>query len=285
MKKKIADIVFRKDLYPREDCVFRTGSGKDFQLIEKYVQSIEFLPPIAINQDDILIDGWHRLFAHKKLELDEIEVVVINTESDREIKWKAAEMNCKHGKQLTNKEKARFALFNWGYFNCKELSELLSISISTVQNWTGDIRTEHKRERNEKIIDRYLHKKQTQETIAKELDISQTTVSETVNQFIEKKKFLLTNNFWDNYIKAYKDYRESTQAFFDWCWKNFNTLNESEKKLLIKEITSVLKECKKQLQEDVNTFAKWREEDDKRFMDKYPNRKIIHKKIKDVNKI
>ena len=61
MKVKVKDIIFRKDLYPRADKAFGTGSGKDFELIEKYCSAIECLPPIIINQDNILIDGWHRL--------------------------------------------------------------------------------------------------------------------------------------------------------------------------------------------------------------------------------
>ena len=267
MKVKVKDIIFRKDLYPREDKAFGTGSGKDFVLIEKYCSSIECLPPIIINQDNILIDGWHRLFAHKKLELEEIEVKVRKTESERELKWLACELNCKHGKQLTNKEKARFAIFNCYDFECKELAELLSVSVSTVENWTMDMRTAQKYERNQKIIDLHLHKKQTQETIAKKLKISQTTVSEVINKFIEKKKFLFSNNFWQNYIKAYGDYRESVKNFFDWIWKHFDNLNPSEKKCVIKEMASVIRECNKQLKSDEEILYKLRKEDVKRFMD------------------
>ncbi len=51
MKIAIKDIVFRKDLYPRLE--------PDNELIEKYTQCIDELPPIELNQDNKLIDGNH----------------------------------------------------------------------------------------------------------------------------------------------------------------------------------------------------------------------------------
>lgn len=54
----IDDIVYREDLYPR--------SLTDHKQVQVYSDSLEVLPPIEINQANILIDGWHRWTAHKK---------------------------------------------------------------------------------------------------------------------------------------------------------------------------------------------------------------------------
>jgi ParB-like chromosome segregation protein Spo0J len=45
-------IVYRQDLYPR----FKPNPSK----IQEYAENIERLPPIELNQDNILIDGYHR---------------------------------------------------------------------------------------------------------------------------------------------------------------------------------------------------------------------------------
>ena len=58
MKLDINKVVFREDLYPR----FEPKQS----LIHTYSESIEYLPPIKVNQDNILIDGFHRLKAHEE---------------------------------------------------------------------------------------------------------------------------------------------------------------------------------------------------------------------------
>ena len=62
--RKVSDIIFREDLYPR--------INKDPQLVQRYAENIEVLPPIQINQDNILIDGWHRWTAYRKLNSEDI---------------------------------------------------------------------------------------------------------------------------------------------------------------------------------------------------------------------
>ena len=44
--RKITEIVFREDLYPRLE----------------YAEVIDVLPPIEINQHNELIDGWHLIY-------------------------------------------------------------------------------------------------------------------------------------------------------------------------------------------------------------------------------
>ena len=49
-------VVLRDDLDPRL-------GQRDDDLIAQYAEIIDELPPIEINQDNVLIDGWHRVRA------------------------------------------------------------------------------------------------------------------------------------------------------------------------------------------------------------------------------
>ena len=64
--RKVSDIVFRPDLYPR----LKPSPAK----IQEYAENIDRLPPIEIDQHNILIDGYHRLKAHETMKLDEISL-------------------------------------------------------------------------------------------------------------------------------------------------------------------------------------------------------------------
>ena len=54
----IEAVVYREDLYPR--------SATLHEKVQEYAENLEVMPPIEINQHNILIDGWHRWMAHKK---------------------------------------------------------------------------------------------------------------------------------------------------------------------------------------------------------------------------
>ena len=77
MKIKIVDVRFIKELYPRFEL--------DNYTVNQYRQSIDQLPPILISKNNILIDGYHRIQAHKLEELDEIDADVFDSEDDKEI--------------------------------------------------------------------------------------------------------------------------------------------------------------------------------------------------------
>ena len=75
--RKVSEIIFRKDLYPRIETNAVT--------VQKYAEDLEVLPPIEVNQNSELIDGWHRWTAHKKAKVEEIKVTVTKTGSDAEL--------------------------------------------------------------------------------------------------------------------------------------------------------------------------------------------------------
>ncbi len=58
-----------------------------------------------INQNNILIDGFHRLKAHQLLDVEGIEAEVVETKSEFELKKLSYQPNSNHGLQLSNEEK------------------------------------------------------------------------------------------------------------------------------------------------------------------------------------
>ena len=58
MEIGINEVKFRKDLYPRIDT--------DTVKVKEYAETLDLLPPIEVDQNNELIDGWHRWTAHKK---------------------------------------------------------------------------------------------------------------------------------------------------------------------------------------------------------------------------
>lgn len=150
MKKPIADVKFRADLYPR----LKHSQEK----AQEYAEHIEQLPPIEVNQHSELIDGYHRLVAHKLCNLEEIEVTVTETSSDNHLLSLAIQRNAKHGFQLSQEDKRKMAI---RFYAMKEydkpgLVALLSVSMRTVQQWVSNLDTEEREERRRKILEMHL---------------------------------------------------------------------------------------------------------------------------------
>jgi len=176
-KIKVTDIVFREDLYPR----FEPSQST----IQKYANSLEYLPPIKINQHRILIDGFHRWKAHQLNGELEIGVEIIKTESEKQLKKLAYQMNANHGLQLSNDEKRKYAQEMIGEMNSKELAIILSVDERTITRWTDNQRKALEEERNRKIVEMYLHAWNTQQSIAEAVGIPQRTVADIITRFSE----------------------------------------------------------------------------------------------------
>lgn len=197
-KMKTIDVVYRKDLYPRFE--------PDQQAIQRYADSIEYLPPIKVNQDNILIDGFHRWKAHQVAKVEEIKTEVIETGSDKELKRLAYKMNSNHGLQLKNDEKKIYAVEMIEECSVEELALVLSVSADTIATWTKTKRDSLKDERNRKILNDYLHAWTTQEMLAEKYGLTKKAISDIVNN--------LCNN---------TDFRETTQTFKPILYNIWNT--------------------------------------------------------------
>lgn len=177
MKVEIAKIRLLQSYYPRD--------GLDNEIVNSYRLNVSALPPITITKDFILVDGYHRLVAHRVEGLGEIQVEepLLDIEGS-EIFIEGLKRNAYHGKALTMKEKRSAArkIFEDGYGNESKIAKLLAVSEGSISKWVQDIRQEKMRERNEQILELYLAC-YTEEEIADRFEIARTTVNTIVNKF------------------------------------------------------------------------------------------------------
>ena len=185
MKIKTSEVVFRDDLYPR----FQPNQA----IIEKYSDSIEFLPPIKLDQHKILIDGFHRWKAFQLAGVLEIPFEEINVASEKELKKLAYQLNSNHGLQLSSDEKKRYAQEMFGDLTIKEMASLLGVSEQSIQRWTKTQAEALKAERDRKIIELYLKAWNTQESVAEVIGVGVSTINDIINKF-EKRHLRESEN-------------------------------------------------------------------------------------------
>lgn len=193
MKKKINDITIRKDLYPR----FEVDNRK----VQEYSENIENLPPIVLNQDDILIDGLHRLKAHKQAELKEIDVIVEKTESENELYLRAIELNATHGLQLSYKDKQSLAVRLYDLKNRERLIKSLSISPASFDRWVSNKAKQMKEQKEEEAINTYLKAELSQKEVAEIIGVSEAEMSRMLQntQMSDMKDFTpFLYNIWNS---------------------------------------------------------------------------------------
>lgn len=138
VKLPVESVVFREDLYPRINTSATT--------VQKYAEDLDVLPPIEVNQNNELIDGWHRWTAHKKAEAQKIKAIVTKTASDSEFLELAIQRNAAHGLQLSQEDKRDMARKIYHATPEKErdakkkqLAKILSVSERTVRDWLSRI--------------------------------------------------------------------------------------------------------------------------------------------------
>lgn len=178
--RRVDEVIVREDLYPR--------LKSDPALVQRYAAILDVLPPIEVNQHNILIDGYHRLTAHRKMEAETIQAVVTETESDIDLLALAIERNASHGYQLSEDDKRKQAirLYAAGTGKSKEeIKRILSVSLRSVQAYLENIDKQLEEERKQAIIDMWLTC-ETEDAIASAFGYkSRTTVEDTLSRFCE----------------------------------------------------------------------------------------------------
>ena len=169
-----SEIVYRADLYPR----FRPSPAK----IQEYSENIEKLPPVEINQNKILIDGYHRLKAYETAKVEKIPFIVTETATESELEVLAVQRNATHGQQLTQDEKRTYALKWWGVLSDDEICSALSISKKSLDRYTKNKRDEQEAQIKQQIFDMWLAC-ETQEQIADVLNTPLSTVNRVIANF------------------------------------------------------------------------------------------------------
>ena len=174
MKVSIDEIQVLEEVYPRDSF--------DNETVNNYCMNVDKLPPIVVSNEKILIDGYHRLLAHKLAEKMDIEAEFMDVPRDR-ILWEATRLNSRHGKQLSRAEKRRLSRHFYENNGCTQqaISDVLAVSPSTVSNWLTDLVQQAKEEQKRQITDLYL-RCLTQREIADKIGYSQRGVSETIQK-------------------------------------------------------------------------------------------------------
>ena len=210
---QITDIKIRDDLYPRQE--------HNPKLVENYTTVIDKLPPIDINQNNELIDGKHRLLAHRTAKCDTIKAIITETASDIELLELSVEKNASHGMQLSLKDKRSTAIKLYlGHppqkriEYKKRLIGKFSVTMRTINNWTKDIDDQTKKERTEKIYDMWLScHSQTQ--IAETVGITQETVKENIKKSKDLGKLSKTFRF----SAEFQDQEFEPPIYnYNWSW-------------------------------------------------------------------
>ena len=178
--RKVDELIFRKDLYPR----IETSPV----IVQQYADSLDMLPPIEINQHNEIIDGWHRWTAHKKAKVDTIKVFVTETKSDTHLLELAIERNATHGLQLSQEDKHDLAHRIYNLTPERErnkkkkyLAKILSVPERTLQEWLSRIDKDSKEARDKKIFNLWLSC-HTQQEIAEMVGLSQPQVNELLSE-------------------------------------------------------------------------------------------------------
>lgn len=183
---KTSEIVYRPELYPRN----KPNPAK----IQEYAENIEKLPPIEVNQANVLIDGYHRWKAYETAKLEDIPANVTVTQSDAEIEMLSVERNSKHGQQLTQDEKKVYAVRWFDVLPVDQICETLSISRSSYQRWTSA-----KQEQKEELIKQTIYNEwmrcKTEQEIADKVGMTQARVHQKIADIINNVQMTEIYNF------------------------------------------------------------------------------------------
>ena len=184
----IGSVRFVKELYPR--------LKPHDDVVERYRDALEQLPPIVVARDGVLVDGYHRWQAHVREGASEIAAENLGNLSDAELIRESIQRNATHGQQLTRGDKQRLAGQLWTTFadfkgseRVNEIMSLLAVSRDAVERWTKDARADEKRALQEKAWDLHLDCL-SQVEIAEQVSVDQKTVSNWLGEIRNSGKFL-----------------------------------------------------------------------------------------------
>lgn len=181
-KRKIADIVFREDIYAR----IETKQS----LITNYAENIEEILAakkfIHISQNNILIDGYHRLKALESVYGKDCETAcyVHLTDNIDYIELESYASNTQYGQVASREDNIRNVrrLFAKGH-KLEDIQRKLSLSKNFVYETTAKQRDDKKEELQRSIVKLYLRAWNNQRDVAKQLQTSLGFVSETIDLF------------------------------------------------------------------------------------------------------
>jgi hypothetical protein len=172
----VTDVRYVKELYPR--------LKPNDEVVERYRDALDNLPPIVVARDGVLVDGYHRWQAHVREGVETIAAENLGDLTDAEILRESITRNATHGQQMSRQDKQRMAARLWSAFadvkaadRVKDIAALLAVSERAVQAWTKDARKAEKEEQQDKAWDLWLDCFE-QKAIAEQMGVSEGSVSE-----------------------------------------------------------------------------------------------------------
>ncbi len=174
-------VQFIAELYPR-----LTPSD---DVIARYIDAIDKLPPIAIARGGVLVDGYHRWQAFKRTGRDTIQAIDLGDLSDGQILRESYRRNSTHGHQLSRQDKRRAAdhlyrtLPGSDAERYADIAEMLGVTVRTAQDYCADARRDEQQLLRERVVLDWLDNPQDSNvTIAKRHGITDKTVQKWVSE-------------------------------------------------------------------------------------------------------
>ena len=188
----ITQVICEPDKYPR-----KKANQMAISMLQSALEGGR-IPPIEINQNNYLIDGFHRLQAHKIEGLNTIKVVVTQCE-DKDILWLSTQRNSIHGQQLSREDKKELAktFFRQGY-DIPVMQDVLAVGKSQLYDWLKDEIAKKDDSEKAEILEYYL-RCLTEQEIAEKLSTPQQTVNRIITQISE-------NGIMSNPPESVQDY-------------------------------------------------------------------------------
>ncbi len=223
---EIADVVAPQGFLPR--VLTGTLQEKVEEYTEMIQEGVEF-DPISVwkkGNEYWVIDGVHRLSAHKKAGKTTIKAKLVECKDELDYRIKAIQANLKHGLALAKEERPLLAqiLYKEG-LSQEEIRKIFGISDRTLHRWLEQVKEQEKREKINKALE-LKEQGWTQEQIAKELGVEKGTIS----KWLQKVSKLTT---WQNgniYDKDVGNISQQEEDYSDWIRGWEEAVREEEEK-------------------------------------------------------
>lgn len=162
-----------EEVYPRQN----VNQDKVEEYARNFDQITEPIEVARVGGRLLLEDGAHRLEAARSLGHATVRARVDQRENEREVLIAAIRKNANHGMMLSMEDKKALAReLHTSFDTLEELADVLSVSLSSVSEWTKEQRQKQKRKENDQI--RSMDDKGRKNAdIARELGMSESTVS------------------------------------------------------------------------------------------------------------
>jgi len=177
------------------DLLPRVITGRSEDKVKEYVDMIESgveFDPILVwdkgNGEYWVIDGVHRIEAHKRVGRSTIKAELISCKNETDYRIKAIQANLKHGLPLKKEEKIILAqeLYYKHNISLEELCKIFGVSERTIYRWIGDVIKQKKEDLKEQAL-QLREKGFTQEKVASLLKVDQATISRWEKEKNEEK--------------------------------------------------------------------------------------------------